>query len=356
MATRKYEVKVSSVGLKEVIGEFKDLNAQMKATTSTANKLPASMQQIIRSSRSAATALEALNKQIDALNRKTVSIKVDMTAATAALKKVISVDAKVKNIIFPTKKIVADIEAKVSSVKIPNALKKLDMTASVSKLDTKAINKTLEFKANISKLDLADKKAPLVIKNATIQKIKLAEDIKGVKLTAEITNTVALRKQLENMFSDVGVNLRVNAKTSGREYQRESTPRRGISEYAQAGAMHALLGDAESYKNLQGIAQASSSATRNFSKMNAEFSPLVATYAKLAANVFALSAAYETLNKAINFGNLIRGSQELGSQVGVDMGKITKAVSEATRGMVALPDIMRLSNMAVSQGLDSTSM
>ena len=62
-------------------------------------------------------------------------------------------------------------------------------------------------------------------------------------------------------------------------------------------------------RNLKGVANTSSSTTKNFSKMAQGTGGLVAAYATLAANIFAISAAYNFLKKAGDLAALSAAQQ-----------------------------------------------
>ena len=61
-------------------------------------------------------------------------------------------------------------------------------------------------------------------------------------------------------------------------------------------------------RNLKGAAQASSNGTKNFSKMAQGTNGLVGAYATLAANIFAISAAFQFLKASADF-RVTRDSQ-----------------------------------------------
>ena len=67
-------------------------------------------------------------------------------------------------------------------------------------------------------------------------------------------------------------------------------------------------------RQLKGAARTSANSTKNFSKMAQGISGgLVPAYATLAAQVFAVSAAFQFLQSASDFRNLISGQEALGA-------------------------------------------
>jgi len=67
-------------------------------------------------------------------------------------------------------------------------------------------------------------------------------------------------------------------------------------------------------RNIKGVAQVSANATKNFSKMQQGISGgLVPAYATLAAQAFALSAAFNFVQSAADFKNLTEGQAQFGA-------------------------------------------
>ena len=62
-------------------------------------------------------------------------------------------------------------------------------------------------------------------------------------------------------------------------------------------------------RNIKGAAQASSNGTKNFSKMAQGVGGLVGAYATLAANIFAITAAFNFLKSAADFRVLTEGQE-----------------------------------------------
>ncbi|NDG46654.1 MAG: hypothetical protein EBY37_05965, partial [Flavobacteriia bacterium] len=77
-------------------------------------------------------------------------------------------------------------------------------------------------------------------------------------------------------------------------------------------------------RNIKGVAQASSNGTKNFSKMAQGISGgLVPAYATLAAQVFAVSAAFNFLKDAGDLRRLEEGQLAYSAAIGVSMQSLT---------------------------------
>lgn len=111
---------------------------------------------------------------------------------------------------------------------------------------------------------------------------------------------------------------------------------------------------AEADRNIKGAAQASSNATKNFSKMSQGMGGLVAAYATIAAQVFALSAAYQFLLQAADFRILIEGQKALTQQTGVAYTSITKSIQSATDAQLGYKQAAQAAAIGTAAGLSAT--
>ncbi len=84
-------------------------------------------------------------------------------------------------------------------------------------------------------------------------------------------------------------------------------------------------------------------------------SGLVGAYAVLAANVFALTAAFGALQRAAQVKQLEEGLTSMGTASGVAMKQLSQGLREATGNALSLEDAMRATAMASSAGFDSSS-
>ena len=109
------------------------------------------------------------------------------------------------------------------------------------------------------------------------------------------------------------------------------------------------------HKGQKGVAGATANGTKAFSKMRDSMtgsSGLVAAYATLAANVFALTALFGTLSRAAQVQQLATGMTELGRSSGLAMSTLAKGLTEATGNAISFADAMRAVANVTSAGLD----
>lgn len=109
------------------------------------------------------------------------------------------------------------------------------------------------------------------------------------------------------------------------------------------------------YKMDQGII-GSSSAARSFSKLNQSIghgpNGLVGAYATLAANIFAVSAAFNALRNAEQVDLLFKGLEAQGARTGKTLGLIADKVREISAGALSAADSMQAVALASSAGIN----
>lgn len=109
-------------------------------------------------------------------------------------------------------------------------------------------------------------------------------------------------------------------------------------------------------RNIKGAAQASSNSTKNFSKMAQGMGGLVSVYAQFAAQVFALSAAFQFLRSSFDTTNLLEGQKALGAVTGVAYKTITKSLIDATGGQLAYAEAAKATAIGTAAGLNPTQL
>jgi len=104
-------------------------------------------------------------------------------------------------------------------------------------------------------------------------------------------------------------------------------------------------------RNMGGAADMSNRGVKSFSKMQQGVGGLVGVYATLAAQVFAVSAAFQFLKSASDVVNLIAGQEALGAVSGVAYKTITASIKEATGGQIAYADAAKAAAIGTAAGL-----
>jgi hypothetical protein len=116
--------------------------------------------------------------------------------------------------------------------------------------------------------------------------------------------------------------------------------------------------DEYNYKLNQGVTGASSAA-RSFSKLNQAIGQgnngLVGAYATLAANAFAVSAAFTTMRDAVQAEMVMKGLEVQGARLGITLTNTAKRVEELARGQLSLADAAAAAAQASAVGFDTKS-
>jgi hypothetical protein len=105
-------------------------------------------------------------------------------------------------------------------------------------------------------------------------------------------------------------------------------------------------------RNLKGAAQASSNATKNFSKMAQGTGGLVAAYATFAAQMFALSAAFGFFKRAGDLQVLQAGQKAYAAATGTAMKVLAQDIMEATDAQISFRDASQAAAIGVASGLN----
>lgn len=105
-------------------------------------------------------------------------------------------------------------------------------------------------------------------------------------------------------------------------------------------------------RRLKGASQQSSNSTKNFSKMAQTMEGgIVPIYATLAAQVFAVSAAFQFFQNSVDFKNLIKGQEAFGAITGVAYRTFTKDIQAATAGQIGFKEAASATAIGIAAGL-----
>lgn len=110
-------------------------------------------------------------------------------------------------------------------------------------------------------------------------------------------------------------------------------------------------------RNLKGAAQASANGSKNFSKMAQGITGgLVPAYATLAANVFAISAAFNFLKRAADVANLEKSQTAFAASTGIAMKSLTENLRDASDGMLGFREAASATAIGVAKGFSGKQM
>lgn len=100
------------------------------------------------------------------------------------------------------------------------------------------------------------------------------------------------------------------------------------------------------------LGQGSASAGRSFAAQSQGLGGLVGIYAAAAANVFAISAAFQALNASAQFETIIRGTESLANAVGTSANAVIGSLKDITAGQLSIVEAARNANLALSAGFN----
>jgi len=99
-------------------------------------------------------------------------------------------------------------------------------------------------------------------------------------------------------------------------------------------------------KRQRGLIETANSGGKNFANLASSITNgIVPAYAVLAAQVFAVTAAFQFLQEAANVRNLISAQEEYGAVTGIAYNRITKSLQEATDGQITYKDASQAATM-----------
>ena len=110
-------------------------------------------------------------------------------------------------------------------------------------------------------------------------------------------------------------------------------------------------------RNLKGAAQTSANGTKNFSKMAQGIGgSLVPAYATLAANVFAVTAAFNAFQKAAQIEQLEANLIRVGNVAGQNLGGVAQSLRDITGAAIDTETALRATAQGTAQGFSATQL
>ena len=161
-----------------------------------------------------------------------------------------------------------------------------------------------------------------------------------------IDKLAAKGNALNNTLKKVGE----SAGFASKALSQASAPSKGA--LSQAGGNPNPTSDTNLNRGIQGTTGA---AGRDFAKQAQGLGGLVHVYATFAANIFAISAAFGALSKAMDTTNLVKGLDQIGASTGKNLGSLAKQMVHAADGAISLQQAMTSTAMASAGGMTNQS-
>lgn len=116
-------------------------------------------------------------------------------------------------------------------------------------------------------------------------------------------------------------------------------------------------GEADNFnKKAKGVGQAGLSAGKGFSKMAQGAGSFVGAYATLAANLFAITAAFGFLKRAADVSNMEKGQIQFAQSTGIALGSVTRRLREASGGMLGFQKAAEAAAIGTAKGFSSAQL
>jgi hypothetical protein len=93
--------------------------------------------------------------------------------------------------------------------------------------------------------------------------------------------------------------------------------------------------------------------TRDFGRQAQGLGGLVHLYATFAANIYAVTAAFNAMSKAADFTNMQKAADILSLKVGISINGLAKDMQKATDGAISMSEALSNASLATSAGLNT---
>lgn len=107
---------------------------------------------------------------------------------------------------------------------------------------------------------------------------------------------------------------------------------------------------------MKGVTKQSSNSTKEFAKMATMQGGLVQVYATIAAQVFALTAAFQFLKSSMETRNLMAAQEAFGAVTGTAYATLTRNIQDATKGMLDFKTAAQGAAIGIASGLSAGQM
>lgn len=105
----------------------------------------------------------------------------------------------------------------------------------------------------------------------------------------------------------------------------------------------------------KGVAEATNNSTHAFAKMAQQMNGIVPVYATVAANVFAITAAFGALERAADFKILIDSADSLAVQTGRSLTALAENMKDITGSAISMKEALVQASIAASAGFDNST-
>ena len=126
-----------------------------------------------------------------------------------------------------------------------------------------------------------------------------------------------------------------------------------VTKFTAEGAEQTAAATENITKAQTRLGQTSASNGRQFAAQAQGLGGIVAAYAGAAANIFAITQAFDALSRAARADQTIAGTKALAAQIGESGSSIVKSLKDITNGQLSAAQAAESANIALSAGFDS---
>jgi hypothetical protein len=138
------------------------------------------------------------------------------------------------------------------------------------------------------------------------------------------------------------------------QLNKETSKLEGTQARATKSNRRHTKSQAEVVEQNKGVSFSTNNATHAFSKMATNMQgTLVPAYATVAANVFALTAAFGALERAADFSILVESAKSLATQTGRSLVTLSEGMQEVTGSAISMKEALTSASIAASAGFDN---
>lgn len=159
------------------------------------------------------------------------------------------------------------------------------------------------------------------------------------------TVTLTFKVQADGTLKQVTDNINKSAKATDNLASAQTRASSGAAKHNQA-----MNGGVTSANN------SARSMSRLIDTVGGNNSGLVAAYATLATNAFAVSAAFNVLRNASQVELLLKGLEVQGSRTGRNLLGVSNSIQEITKGSISAADAMKAASLGSASGLNAADL
>ena len=181
--------------------------------------------------------------------------------------------------------------------------------------------------------------------------IRIGIDVNDGGSTAKVNKNAEQLKNTLKDVADIASKIRVPSPTAAARQGVAASQPKSAAYMAAAGP----AGQASDTNLGRGVAGATGAAGRDFAAQAQGLGGLVHVYATFAANLYAVSAGFTALSKAMDLSNMVKGLDQLGASSGRSLGGLAKQMVLVADGAISMRDAMNSTALASAGGMSNAN-